>query len=276
MSAPQLPAAEQATASRPAAPAPAQRSKREYGYTLLAGAVGAGLILLAVRQQWASAVFPEPKPLAAQVITVSGADLVPVAGALALAALAGLAAVIATRGVLRRAAGVLLALFGAAAGAAAMTSASAATVVSVAASKVASPESAAVSGAAGSTTSGSSSSGSFVVSGTAGHAIMAGTPWHVAVLAGALLVFLAGLATALRGHDWPVMSARYDAPSGAGARAGGPRDAEPAGERAGARPLDSAGMWESLNGGQDPTADNPGENSAVEDGAAPRERKTNA
>ena len=49
---------------------------------------------------------------------MSGNDLVPLAGALALAALAGLAAVIATKGVLRRAAGVLLALFGAGAGAA--------------------------------------------------------------------------------------------------------------------------------------------------------------
>ena len=99
---------------------------------------------------------------------MSGSDLVPLAGALALAALAGLAAVIATRGVLRRVAGALLALFGAGAGAAIMTSVTAATVVSVAASKVASPESAAVSGAAGSTTSGSAGGGAFVVSGSTG------------------------------------------------------------------------------------------------------------
>ena len=118
---------------------------------------------------------------------MSGNDLVPLAGALALAALAGLAAVIATRGMLRQVAGVLLALFGAGAGAAVMTSVTAATVVSVAASKVASPESAAFSGAAGSTTSGSTGGGALVVSGSTGHAIMTGTPWHVAVLAGALL-----------------------------------------------------------------------------------------
>ena len=154
---------------------------------------------------------------------MSGTDLVPLAGALALAALAGLAAVIATRGVLRRAAGVLLALFGAGAGAAIMTSVTAATVVSVAASKVASPESAAVSGAAGSTTSGSTGGGALVVSGSAAQAFMTGTPWHVAVLAGALLVFAAGLATALRGPDWPVMSARYDAPAARGAGARGRR-----------------------------------------------------
>ncbi len=207
--------------------APASPARREYGLTLLAAAVGAALILLAVRQQWARAVFTPPKPLSAQVVTVSGSDLVPLAGALALAALAGLAAVIATRGALRRAAGVLLALFGAGAGAAVLTSVTAATVLSVAASKVASPESAAVSGAAGSTTSGSTGGGALVVSGSAGHAIMTGTPWHVAVVAGALLVFLAGLFTALRGPDWPVMSARYDAPSGHGGRGRRRRRARP-------------------------------------------------
>lgn len=250
---------------------PDPRARREYGLTLLSGAVGAGLILLAVRQQWAKAVFSQPKPLGAQVIDVSGSDLVPLAGALALAALAGLAAVIATRGMLRRAAGVLLALFGAGAGAAVLTSVTAATVISVAASKVASPDSAAVSGAAGSTTSGSSAGGLFVVSGSSAQAIMNGTPWHVAVLAGALLVFLAGLFTALRGPDWPVMSARYDAPAGRGARAasasragrgdGGGRGADggrPAGARRG-RALDAASMWDSLNGGEDPTEDDPAE-----------------
>jgi hypothetical protein len=157
--------------------------------------------------------------------------------------------------VVRRAAGVLLALFGAGAGAAVMTSVTAATVVSVAASKVASPGSAAISGAAGSTTSGTTAGGSFVVSGSTGQAIMTGTPWHVAVLIGALLIFLAGLATALRGADWPVMSARYDAPGARGSgSAGGAGAAAPAGARGG----DAATMWESLNAGEDPTDDGPG------------------
>ena len=35
-------------------------------------------------------------------------------------------------------------------------------------------------------------------------------------------------------------------------------------------------MWESLNGGQDPTADDPADDSAATPGAAPRERKTKA
>jgi uncharacterized membrane protein (TIGR02234 family) len=222
--------------------------KREYGLALLTGAIGAGLVIAAARQQWARAVFTQPRPLPAQAVAVSGNDLVPLASALALAALACLAVVIATRGAFRRAAGVLLALFGAGAGAAVMTSVTAAAVVSVAASKVASPQSAALSGTApGSTTSGASSNGGFVVSGSVGHAVMTGAPWHVAVLLGALLVFAAGLATALRGPDWPVMSSRYDAPGG--------QEAHPRGRQA--RALDSATMWESLNVGGDPTGDLP-------------------
>jgi uncharacterized membrane protein (TIGR02234 family) len=228
--------------------------KRQYGYALLAGAVGAGLILLAMRAQWAQAVFTPQKPLTAEVVSVSGNDLVPLAEALALAALAGLVAVIATRGVARRAVGGLLALFGAGAGAAVLTTVTDATVVSVAAGKVASPESAALSGtAAGSTTSGASGNGALVLSNSAGHAIMSGTPWQAAVIVGALLIFAAGLATALRGQDWPVMSARYDAPGARGAATVGGA----AGQGAAARPSDAASMWESLNGGEDPTEDDP-------------------
>jgi uncharacterized membrane protein (TIGR02234 family) len=230
--------------------------KREYGYALLTGAVGAGLVLLALRAQWAQAVFTPQKPLTAEVVNVSGNDLVPLAGGLALAALAGLIAVIATRGVVRRAVGVLLALFGAGAGAAVLTTVTAATVLSVAAGQVASPESAALSGTAGSTTSGGSSgSGAVVVSGAAGHAIMTGSPWHVAVIIGALLIFAAGLVTAMRGQDWPVMSARYDAPGTRAATPAGPGPAGPGPARA--RATDAASMWESLNGGDDPTEDDP-------------------
>jgi uncharacterized membrane protein (TIGR02234 family) len=216
---------------------------------LLGGAAGSGLILLAVRQQWAKAVFTPPKPLSTQVIDVSGGDLVPVASALGIAALACLAAVIATRGVARRATGVLLALFGAGAAVAVGTSSSAASVLSVAASKVGSPAAAAVSGKVGSTTGGSTGGGSSVVSlvGTTGHAIMNGTPWRLAVLAGALLVVAAGVATVWRGPRWPVMSARYDLHAKRDAGQPGPAGGAPA------SPRDSASMWESLSAGADPT-----------------------
>jgi hypothetical protein len=82
---------------------------------------------------------------------------------------------------------------------------------------------------------------------------MTGSPWHVAVIIGALLIFAAGLVTAMRGQDWPVMSARYDAPGTRAATPAGPAGAGPAGTR----PTDAASMWESLNGGDDPTEDDP-------------------
>ena len=37
--------------------------RREFGLVLLAGAIGAGLVVLAVRQAWAHAVFTPPRPL---------------------------------------------------------------------------------------------------------------------------------------------------------------------------------------------------------------------
>jgi uncharacterized membrane protein (TIGR02234 family) len=237
-------------------------SKRQYSYALLVGAVGAVLVLFAVRQQWAQAVFTPPKPLTSEVVNVSGTDLVPLAGGLGLAALAGLVAVIATRGWVRRAVGALLALFGAGAGAAVLTTVTAKAVLSVAVGKVASPESAALSGAAGSTTGGSTGGSALVLTGDNGHAIMTGTPWQVAVIIGALLVFAAGVATALRGQDWPVMSTRYDAPGAQSAQS-----AQSAGTSRPARAADAATMWESLNGGEDPTEDD-----RDEDASAPTTR----
>jgi len=254
--------------------APPTPARREFGTVLLLGAAGAGIVLLAVREQWGRAVFTPPQPLPAQVVSVTGEDLVPLAGALALAALAGLAAVIATRGVARRVAGVLLAVFGAGVAAAASMSLQASTVVSAAASRVGSPEAAAVSGSAGSTTSGTSSGGTVVVSGAAGHAILTGAPWRAAVFAGALAIVLAGAATAWRGTRWPVMSARFDRPerpSGqapavpaehAAGPAPDPRSAPAGGSAPGtgpapgaapARDTGSASLWESLSRGVDPT-----------------------
>ena len=242
-------------------------NRREYSLALLAGAAGAGLIWLALRQQWAQAVFTQPKPLPQQTVGVSGAALSPLAGALAIAALACLAAVIATRGVWRKAAGVVLALFGAGAGAAVTAAATASSVVSTATGQVASPEAAAISGAAGSTTGGSSSGSAVVVAGSAGHAVMSGADWRFAVMAGALLIVGAGLMTLVRGQDWPVMSSRYELPQRRPAPDMASRDAGALGENEAAdaalaedgdaagpgRPGDSASMWESLSGGEDPT-----------------------
>jgi uncharacterized membrane protein (TIGR02234 family) len=231
-----------------APPAGRMTPGRQYAAALVAGAAGAGLVVLALRERWARAVFIPPKPLSPQVINVTGGDLSPLASALALVALACLAAVIATRGIVRRAVGVLLAGLGAGTAAAAGASASAATVLSVAAGKTGSPGAAAISGTAGSTTAGGGAggfTGAVGDLGAAGQAIMTGTPWRAAVLAGALVIVAAGIAVAWQGASWPVMSARYDRP--------GPGGPGQAGQRAAGPARDSATMWESLSAGGDPT-----------------------
>jgi uncharacterized membrane protein (TIGR02234 family) len=218
--------------------------RRQFTLVLLLGAVGAGLVVLAVRQAWAQAIFTAPKPLPVQDFSVTGQELVPLAGALALAALACLAAVIATRSWLRRACGVLLAVLGAGTAAAVTAGVRASAVLSAA-------KASASSGAlGGSTTSGASPGNAthpIVIAGSAGHAIIAGAPWRALAVIGAVAIILAGLATVWQGPRWPVMSARFDRP---GQQAGtGQPGGQPA-ERA-----DSATMWESLSRDIDPTAE---------------------
>ncbi len=216
------------------------RGRREYTLTLVLAAAGAGLVLLALRQVWAHAVYAPPHPLPAQDFAVSGQALEPVAGGLAIAALACLAAVIATRGVLRRATGVLLALIGAGTAVAAAAAVTSGAVLTAATSAV--PTAGQFSG---STTSGNTSgaySSVLSVAGIAqGHAVIGGQPWQVAAVLGALVIVLAGLATAWRGTRWPVMSARFERP----------------GQRPVRRATDSATLWESLNRGEDPTDPDP-------------------
>lgn len=252
-------------------------ARRQFVLTLLLGAAGAGLALLAVRQGWARAVYVAPRPLPSQSITVTGQDLVPAAGALALAGLACLAAVIATRGVVRRGVGVLLALCGAGTLAAVSGSLRASSVLTAAAAKASSSASVA-SGGAGSTTGGTASAGGAVVTGgSSAHAVMLGVPWRAAVIAGALAIVAAGLLTAWRGIRWPVMSSRYERPGGAAAArvtSGGGRaapDAAPGRDDLGADALaavaDSAALWESISRGDDPTEPRAGEDAAA--GGAP-------
>jgi uncharacterized membrane protein (TIGR02234 family) len=221
--------------------------RREFALVLLLGAVGAGLVVLAARQAWAQAIFTPPRPLPAQDISVTGQQLVPLAGALALAALACLAAVIATRSWARRVAGALLAALGVGAVVAAGAGVSAAAVLATARAD-------ALAGAlGGSTTSGTSPGGTphgIVIAGSAGQAVITGASWQAAAICGAVAIVLAGLATVWRGPRWPVMSARFD-------RAGQ--------QRRGARTADPATMWESLNRDLDPTADDDAVPQSMED-----------
>jgi uncharacterized membrane protein (TIGR02234 family) len=233
--------------------------RREFALVLLLGAVGAALVLLATRQAWAQAIFVAPRPLPAQDFSVTGQELVPLASALALAALACLAAVIATRSVARRAVGALLAVLGAGAGAAATTGVRASAVLAAARANASNGT------VGGSTTSGNSPGNAahpIVIAGSSGHAVMAGAPWRAVAVVGAVAIILAGLATVGRGPRWPVMSARFDRP--------GQRGAQPR------KRADSATMWESLSRDIDPTVDGGGDPRDPRDPKDPADSRTPA
>ncbi len=237
----------------PPASRAAARPRREFVLMLLLGAAGAALALLAVRQGWARAVYTEPRPLPSQSITVTGQDMVPAAGALALAGLACLAAIIATRGLLRRVAGAILALCGVGAVIAASGSLSAARVIAAASSKV-STSSSVASGGSGSTTGGASSgspAGAVVTGDSSVHTMLLGVPWRIALFAGAAAIIVAGLLTVWRGTRWPVMSGRYERQS-TPTRPDHPGRAAPAAPVP-ASQLDQAALWDSITRGDDPT-----------------------
>ena len=211
--------------------------RREYGMVLAFGAAGAVLILLALREVWAHAIYTPPHPIPAQDYAVSGQSLIPLASALAVAGLACLAAVIATRGLARRLVGALPTVIGAYAAVTVTAAVTAGAVLATAqnANPAAGP-------GAGSTTSGATSGtgAGVLLAGVPGHAVMTGLAWHVVAVAGALAIVLAGLATLWRGPDWPVMSARFERP-----------DRQAAAKAA--KKTDSATMWESLSRDVDPT-----------------------
>lgn len=148
--------------------------------------IGAALVLFAASRPWVRAVADQGD-LRVE-LEINGASLVAVVPALGLVGLAGALALIAARGWVRRAVGVLILLAGAGA---------------------------ALSAALNARTGGSDLQGEAGEAlGTAAASVSGvehtGWPW-LAVLGGAL-VAVAGAGAAWRGGTWPSMSARYEAP----------------------------------------------------------------
>lgn len=214
-------------------------SRREYALGLALGAAGAAVVLLSARQGWARVATPAPAPLPASVVSVSGQDLVPLAGALALAALASLAAVIATRRLARRLAGLLMAAFGVVIAVTVCLPLTPSDARAAAGLTTASQAGSATAGGASGVSPGAVPGGGAAPGITAvGHVTMTAALWRPAAVAGALIIVAAGLLVAWRGARWPVMSSRYEQP-----------------EQSGRRPVtDSAAMWDALSSGADPTA----------------------
>lgn len=151
---------------------------RRLAYTVLLCAAGAGLAAYGVTRTWSEVVTARPG-LSSLRDARTGADLEPWVLGLVLVALAGAGALPATRGVVRRLLGGVLALIG----------------LGVAAGAVAGRAGLAV-GAAGA----------------------GATLGPVAGVLGGLLILLGGLAAARSGHRWPAMGARYERGSGAAPR----------------------------------------------------------
>ena len=139
-------------------------------HAVVACLAGAGLAVFGATRVWTVQVTPRPG-LPDLRAPATGADAQPWLIALALIALAGAGAMLATRGVVRRGLGGLLALVGAG--------------IAVAA----------IAGRAG-TDAGAAGAGAAI--------------WPIACVLGGALVALAGLGAARHGHRWPVMGARYE------------------------------------------------------------------
>src|SRR5215472_9868939 len=171
---------------------------REYVLVLGVAAAGAVLVLLSVRQGWARVVTAATGPLPGAAVQVSGQDLVPVAGALAVASLASLAAVIATRSLARRLVGVFLAASGALTALLVIMPVSSADVLAAArVTPLAQAGSATAGGGPG--TGGGGVPGAGVAGLGAAHVMLASFPWRPLALVGALAVLVAGIMVAWRG-----------------------------------------------------------------------------
>jgi uncharacterized membrane protein (TIGR02234 family) len=223
---------------------------RELAATLLLGALGAGLVLLASRAGWAHVRTVPPHPLPASNVIVTGAQLVPYAGALVLAGIATLGAVVATRGAVRRIAGALLAADGVALAAAAFAI-STASAISAAAAGIGPAAS------AGSVMDGGNSAASAVpnVAGTRPEVTFSASGWQALVVAGALAMICAGVLVVCRARRLAVMSSRYDAPAGTAPRPAAAGHGSGGDVRTTREPsADAASIWEALSRGHDPTA----------------------
>jgi uncharacterized membrane protein (TIGR02234 family) len=188
-----------------------------FALALLLDLAGAGAVLLIAVRTWQTITTPRPAPLHDDVLHVTGRTVDAAPTAFALVALAGVVAVLATRGVLRRAVGAVLVLSGLGLVWRAVVSASA-VGEHRARSLVAGHHS------------------TVDVSSVVPHVTTHGL-WPALTVGCGVLVAASGVLIAWRGHRWVVMSARYEATPVA--------EADPA--------KAAATLWTALDRGEDPT-----------------------
>ncbi|WP_309484415.1 TIGR02234 family membrane protein [Streptomyces himalayensis] len=193
----------------------ARSGRRSLAAALLLGAVGAAVVLLASRQEWAggtASVAGGDFPL-----TAKGSDVTGVPAAFAIVGLAALVAVFAVRRAGRVLVSALLALSGAGTVAAGVLGAGDGSALDEKAAEVSGNTAATVDA-------------------------LTHTAWPYVAAAGGALLLLAGLLALRYGRGWPAMSGRYE------------RDGTPRPRKAPVvdpdRPED---LWKALDRGEDPT-----------------------
>jgi len=199
----------------------ARRQAPPYAPTLLAGLIGAVTVTVGVSKPWAAASANQ-RGLPTIHVSVTGADLVPLAGALGVVVLAAFGAVIATRGMVRRGIGVLIVL--------------GSLVVLVSALRPGGAIDALQEALSNKGWSGGDYSTSSPV-------------WRWLVLAGSLVCAVAGAATATYGAGWSTMGRQYDAPTAAKARPATRRESA----HGNGEDLTEAEVWREIDQGRDPT-----------------------
>lgn len=208
------------------------RSRAEFGAALLLQIAGAAGVLLVSTRSWQTITTIRSKPFRPDVLEAIGRTIDAAPTALGLVGLAGVVAVLATRGLPRRIVGVLVLLAGAATvwrSITALPAVSAARAASIVRDKHPLVANTAV---------------------VARH-ITTHPQWGALSIAGGIAMIIAGALLATRGAGWGAMSARYEAP--VGDRSTAPSDEDD--DRARARA--QATLWTALERGHDPTADDP-------------------
>jgi uncharacterized membrane protein (TIGR02234 family) len=162
-------------------------SRRELTAAALLGAVGAGLAAGFTGRTWATVTVRGGVNLMPSLQPLTGRSLSGGVAALGLAGLAGIAALLATRGWARTAVGVLLTGFGALIAVLAPLAVRHSHVVSAAEDRT-------------------------NLTRLTGDVTVQVGGWWIVALAGGVLLAVAGLLTVVRGRRWPGMSARYDRP----------------------------------------------------------------
>lgn len=191
--------------------------------------LAAAAALLISTRIWQTVVTVRPRPLADDVLLVNGRTVEAAPTALALVALAGVVALVATRGWWRRVIGGVLVLAGTG-----LVWWSLAGLTPLPADRARALVTARHSGVGVDPA---------VVPQVSVHALW---PWASAVCG--VLVVLAGLLALVRGHRWTAMSSRYEP------QAGGLSSAPDAAAPGGAEHSSSTALWSALDRGDDPTS----------------------